>query len=103
MITAQSILAIHQMNTCLKMSKLYVLLICVLKIVLSQKCSSVFDAKNVFKTMNCVNLLSMVDIAEEIRENWTSITVINKASHTKFNNNAGRVFMSFRVKVKILN
>lgn len=41
--------------------------------------------------MQCVNLGSMVDIADEIRGNWTSIAVINKASHTQFNNNAGSV------------
>jgi hypothetical protein len=34
----------------------------------------------------------MVDIAEEIRGNWTSINVINKATHTQFINNAGSDF-----------
>lgn len=55
----------------------------------AQKCSSFYDDKNVFLTVNCVNLRSMVDIADEIRGNWTSITVVNKASHTEFANNAG--------------
>lgn len=72
------------------MSKLFLILsICALKIIHAQKCSYVFDAKNVFKTVRCVSLASMKGIEAEIRENWTSIEVVNRGVHGKFSVNAG--------------
>jgi hypothetical protein len=73
------------------MRQVFIVLVLFAGALTAQKCTKVFDEKNVnvVKTMQCVNLRTMVDISEEIRENWTSIAVVNKASHPTFSNNAG--------------
>ena len=63
--------------------------LCVLKFVFAEKCSYIFDDKNVFKYVECKNLNSMNDIASEVRGNWTAVKVINGVSHAGFSNIAG--------------
>lgn len=80
-----------------KMFKLILVAFCVLKIVLGQKCLVVEDVKNIApKKIRCNNVVSMMDIADEIKSNWTHIEIVNQASHAQFSNKAGKiVFPSF--------
>ncbi|KAG5678516.1 hypothetical protein PVAND_008183 [Polypedilum vanderplanki] len=58
----------------------------------SQKCSQVYDNKNVSQYILCNNVLSMNDISEEIKSNWVSVKIVNKApTHTQFSNVAVNV------------
>lgn len=72
------------------MSKIFLIfLFCASEIVQAEKCSYVFDAKNVFKTVQCLNVASMRGIADEIRENWTSIEIVNRGANAHFAINPG--------------
>lgn len=70
-------------------SKILLVLFCALKIVFAQKCSIIYDDKNAFKTVQCINVMSMMDIADEIKGNWTSLEIVNRPTHAQFSNDAG--------------
>lgn len=73
-----------------KMSKLILMFFLgALKLIHAQKCSYVYDVKNVFKTVQCLSLTSMKGIAEEIQPNWTSIEIINRGARMQFAVNSG--------------
>lgn len=67
--------------------KLFVLF-CVLELSFGEKCSVIVD--NGLKKVQCINVVSMMDIVDEIKSNWTYIEIVNQASHAKFSNNAGK-------------
>lgn len=91
MITSQSSPVVASIQTQI-MSKIFLLIfVCILQVVVAaQKCSYIFDDKNVFETVQCVNLASFIDIADEIQGNWTSVKVVNRVSNPHFSNNAGK-------------
>lgn len=79
------------------MLKIFILFfVCISQIVVAQKCSYIFDDKNVFQNVQCSNLGSLIDVADEIQSNWTSVKVVNRASHPQFSNNAGKFLIHFK-------
>lgn len=72
------------------MRNLKLIIFCaVLKISFAQKCTSIVDSRNVTQTVKCTNVMSMNDIADEIKSNWASLRIVNKAAHPYFSNIAG--------------
>lgn len=54
----------------------------------AEKCKYVY-IESEFQTVECINVMSMMEIADEIKSNWSSVSIINKATHTQFSNFAG--------------
>lgn len=67
------------------------LILIILKFSSAQKCSTVFDSRNVTQIVECTNVMSMNDIASEIKKDWSYVRIINRATHTQFSNSAGNV------------
>jgi hypothetical protein len=91
LIRLQSTLAFGWTKKVSKMSQILLVLFFGLQITLAQKCLLKSDGQNAFKTVVCNNVVSMNDIATEIRGNWTSVKVINDANHAQFSNVAGKI------------
>lgn len=58
--------------------KLFLLFLLV-KLVSLQKCTYFYDQLNVFESVQCRNVNSMLDFGDEIQANWTKVDIVNKA------------------------
>lgn len=72
-------------------SFLVFLILSFLKLLSAQKCSKVFDNRNVTQIIECTNVMSMNDIANEIQSDWIYVKIKNSATHTQFSNSAGKI------------
>lgn len=66
----------------------------IINLAIAQKCSKVQDSRNVSQIVECVNLLSMSDIATEIKSDWAYVRIVNRVTHTQFSNAAGNQFVT---------
>lgn len=71
------------------MSKIFLIFLCAIRFSSAHKCSYILDDKNVFKTVRCIDVNSINDVADEMRGNWSSLQIVNRATHTQFSNAVG--------------
>lgn len=73
------------------------ILFVIVQITAAQKCIYAVDKNNAsLSSVKCSNVMSMNDIADEIQKNWTSLEIINKATHSFFSNIAGDNLDNFK-------
>lgn len=65
------------------------LIFLIINLAIAQKCSKVQDSRNVSQIFECVNVLTMNDIASEIKSDWNYVRIVNRVTHTQFSNAAG--------------
>ena len=65
------------------------LIFLIINLAIAQKCLKVQDSRNVSQIFECVNVLTMNDIASEINSDWSYVRIVNRVTHTQFSNAAG--------------
>ena len=65
------------------------LIFVIINLAIAQKCLKVQDSRNVSQIFECVNVLTMNDIASEINSDWSYVRIVNRVTHTQFSNAAG--------------
>lgn len=68
---------------------LIIFILAIAKLSLALKCSITLDSRNVSQIVECINVKSMNDIADEIGKDFSYVRIINRATHTQFSNTAG--------------
>lgn len=55
-----------------------ILILFFVQLVSLQKCTYTYDQTNVFESVQCKNVNSLLDFGDEIQGNWTKVDIINK-------------------------